>query len=227
MSTERATRRAATPDGLFILGLVGRAGSGKSTVARALEADGAVLIEADRIGHEVTEQDPAVRAALIAEYGPEVYRADGTLDRPRVAERVFGDEAARARLDRLVHPRIEQRIDKRLDGLRRAGHRGVVVLDAALLLEWGLEVACDAVLAVTAPAEEQVARLMELRGWSAQEAQARHAVQRSNESFAQAADVVIENRKGIAELERAARDAVARLRDRGAAAGAPPGKERC
>lgn len=226
MSTERGPRRAKATDGLFILGLVGRAGSGKSTVARTLEAEGAVLIEADRIGHEVTAQDAEVRAALIRDYGAGVYRADGTLDRARVAERVFRDEAARTRLDRLVHPRIEQRIDARLEALRRAGHRGTVVVDAALLLEWGLERHCDAVLAVIALEEQQVARLMRARGWSADEVRARHAVQRTNEAFAAAADAVLDNRGGIEELERAARDTVAHLKTR-SQIGAPPERERC
>ena len=159
MSTERARpRRAHTGDGLFILGLVGRAGSGKSTVARAIAADGGAVIDADRLGHDVTLHDPEVRAALTAEYGADVYGPDGSLDRRRVAARVFSDPAARARLDALVHPRIMERAWEAMNQLRLAGHRGVVVLDAALLLTWGMERSCDAVLAVTAPESEQVGR---------------------------------------------------------------------
>jgi len=211
MSTERP-RRGAAGDGLFILGLVGRAGSGKSTVARALARDGAAVIEADRIGHEVTDGDPEVREALVAEYGPDVYRADGALDRGKVAARVFSDAAARARLDQLVHPRILARVWEGLNQLRVAGHRGVVVVDAALMLDWGLERSCDAVLAVVAPEPMQLERLMRSRGWSEDQARARLAVQRTNEAFAAEADLVIDNRGGVAELEQAARAAVVRLR---------------
>src|SRR5206468_5816003 len=139
MSTEGGPRRAKAHDGLTVIGLVGRAGSGKSTVARALADDGAQVIEADRLGHQVTDHDPEVRAALEAEYGPHVYRADGTLDRPRVAARIFHDRAARARLDALVHPRILRSIRAEIDELRRTGFHGVVVIDAALMLEWELE----------------------------------------------------------------------------------------
>ena len=212
MSTERARpRRAHTGDGLFILGLVGRAGSGKSTVARAIAADGGAVIDADRLGHEVTLHDPEVRAALTAEYGADVYGPDGSLDRRRVAARVFSDPAARARLDALVHPRIMERAWEAMNQLRLAGHRGVVVLDAALLLAWGMERSCDAVLAVTAPESEQVARLMRSRGWSEAEARAVLAVQRPNEAFAEAADLTLANDGNVAELERAARAAVVRL----------------
>ncbi len=209
MSTR--ARRAAAGDGLFIVGLVGRAGSGKSAVADTLAADGATVIEADLVGHEVTEQDPGVRAALAREYGDDIYRPDGRLDRERVAASVFRDPAARARLDRLVHPRLVARIEERLEGLRARGTRGVVALDAALLLEWGLERACDAVIAVTAPQAEQVLRLMRSRGWTEEAARSRLLVQRTDEAFSAAADVTLENTGSIEDLARGARAAVAAL----------------
>jgi dephospho-CoA kinase len=212
MSTERHhPRRSHVGDGLFILGLVGRAGSGKSTVARALVADGGAWIDADRIGHEVTDRDPEVRRALESEYGEDIYLGDGTLDRRRVAARVFTDPAARARLDALVHPRILARAWEELNSLRLSGHRGVVVLDSALLLHWGMERSCDAVLAVSAPESDRIARLMSSRGWSEEQARAVLAVQRPGEWFSDAADLTVENGGTVAELERAARAAVVRL----------------
>jgi dephospho-CoA kinase len=204
-------RRAAAADRLFRIGLVGRAGSGKTTVARVLASDGAEVIEADRVGHQVTDQDPEVRAALEREYGPDVYRGDGTLDRARVAARVFTDPEARARLDRLVHPRIVRRIHDRFQALADAGWQGVVLVDAALMLEWGLERDLDAVIAVVAPESVQRARLAAARGWSEDEAARRIAVQRSNQAFAEAADVTIENTGSEDDLARAARAAVAQL----------------
>ena len=218
MSTENDSARAQRPrrprsgDGLFVVGLVGRAGSGKGAAAAAWSADGALVIEADRVGHEVTDSDPDVRAGLVAEYGPDVYDAAGRLDRERVAARVFADPAARARLDRLVHPALVAGLRRRLEVLRSRGWRGVVVLDGALLLEWGLERDCDAVVAVTAPEAEQLRRLMRSRGWSAEQAGRRLAAQRTNEAFAAAADVTLENAGSLEELERRARAALAALR---------------
>ena len=211
-------RRPAAGDGLFILGLIGRAGSGKTTVARALEHDGARVIEADRVGHEVADRDPGVREGLIADYGAGVYRADGTLDRGRVAARVFRDPEVRARLDRLVHPRIVARIREEIGQLRREGFRGVVVVDAALMPRWGFERECDAVIAVVAPESAQVARLVRGRGWSEAEARARLAAQDSNEASSAAADVTLDNDGTPEALARAAREAVSRLR---AGRGAP------
>lgn len=199
---------------MFLLGLVGRAGSGKTTVARALAEAGAVVIEADRIGHEITDLDPEVRAALVAEYGPGVYREDGRLDRAQVAARVFTEPEARARLDALVHPRILARIRRDVAALRTTGYRGPIVIDAALMLEWGLERECDAVLAVTAPERDQIERLWRARGWSEAQARARLAAQRSNEDFAAAADETIVNTGSSEALRHEARAALERLRAR-------------
>ena len=97
MSDSTRPRRAAAADGLLVLGLVGRAGSGKSSVARALAARGGVVLDADRIGHEVTDADPEVRAALLAEYGPAVYLEDGALNLGR-----WGDKDASKVMDQIV-----------------------------------------------------------------------------------------------------------------------------
>jgi dephospho-CoA kinase len=204
-------RRAPANDGLLIVGLVGPAGSGKSTVARILKAQGAQLIEADVIGHQVTDTDPQVRAALAAEYGPEVYRPGGSLDRARVAARVFSDPAALARLNARVHPRIVSAILARIEALRADRYRGPVVVDAALMLDWGLERECDVVLAVVAAVAQQVARLMRSRDWSEEDARARLAAQRSNDEFRAAADEVIENDADAATLLAATRTTFNRM----------------
>lgn len=208
------TRRAPADDGLFIVGLVGRAGSGKSTVARTLASEGAVVIDADALGHQVTDRNPEVRRALQKEYGAGVYKEDGTLDRAQVAARVFADPDARRRLDQLVHPRILEAIRERVDGLRAEGTRGVVVIDAALMLQWGLERHCDAVLAVTAPDAEKVRRLGTARGWTETEARARLGAQWTDERYASAADLTIDNHGSLGELEDAARHALRTLRQR-------------
>ncbi len=187
-------------------------------VARALAADGATVVEADKLGHQVTDEDAHVRAALTAEYGAGVYRADGTLDRAQVAARVFRDPAALARLNRLVHPRIVERLREAVLAAATAAPSALLVLDAALLLDWGFERECDAVLAVVAPREASVARLVQSRGWSELQARERLEAARSNEEFAALADDTIQNHGSEAAAIAAARVAVARLMARRRAA---------
>ncbi len=203
-----------------MLGLVGPAGSGKSLVARALAADGARVLDADRMGHEITEGDPEVRATLAAEYGADVYRPDGSLDRRRVAAKVFEDPAALTRLNLLVHPRILKRLREGLADAVRERFAGTVVVDAALLLDWGFERECDAVLAVVAPPALQISRLMAARSWTVEQAQQRLARARHNEAFAALADETLVNDRGEAEAAEAARAALERMRSRREGAGA-------
>ncbi len=206
MSDPVARRRSHPTDALLIIGLVGRAGSGKSTVARMLEARGALVLDADRLGHDITDTDPEVRAALIAEYGDGVYREDGHLDRAQVAARVFADPVALQRLNHLVHPRILRRLHHLLLQLSEQHEPRVVVVDAALMLDWGFEAACDAVLAVTAPEPQQIARLVSARGWTPEQARARLANQQPHAYFERVADEVLVN-DGSEEQLRAATDA--------------------
>lgn len=213
-STPPSRPRRAPVAGPFVLGLVGPAGSGKSAIAHALAAAGAQVLDADGLGHEVTSFDPEVRAALVAEYGPEVYGQDGTLDRRRVAASVFTDPAALHRLNQLVHPRIIVRLRDGISAATRAGFTGLLVIDAALMLDWNLERECDAVLAVIAPPEQQLARLVAKRGWTEEQARQRLANARSNDEFALLADEVVQNAGSEAAAERAAEAAVARLRER-------------
>ncbi len=207
-------RRVSPTDRLCLIGLVGRAGSGKSTVARALAARGAVIMDADRIGHLVTDTDPDVRQGLIAEYGPQVYRTGGVLDRAQVAARVFTDAAALQRLNQLVHPRILAHLRTSLDALRERGARGPVVIDAALMIDWGFERECDEVWAVVAPEPLQIGRLVGGRGLTEADARARLARQRTNAEFAAAADEVLVNDGAEAKLEALAVAALGRALER-------------
>jgi len=124
---------------------------------------------------------------------------------------VFSDPAALARLNALVHPRILAEMRRQLDSMRTRGERGTVLVDAALMLDWGFERECDAVMAVVATEEQQISRLMRTRGWSEEEARGRLAAQRTNEAFRAAADEVIENTADAASLLAATRSAFGRI----------------
>jgi dephospho-CoA kinase len=171
------------------IGLTGGIGSGKSTVAELLAERGAWVVDADRIAREVVEPGTPGLAAVVAEFGSGVLTADGALDRPALAAVVFGDPAARARLDAVVHPLVRARA---AELVAEAPPDAVVVHDVPLLVETGQAGSHDLVLVVETDLETRVSRL-EQRGLSADDARARIASQATDEQRRAVADVVLHN----------------------------------
>lgn len=172
------------------VGLTGGIGSGKSTVAERLAEHGAVVIDADRIAREVVEPGTDGLAELAAAFGPEILTGGGALDRPKLAARVFTDQAARATLNGIVHPRIGERT---AELMAAAPPDAIVVHDVPLLVENNLGPAYHLVLVVDAPVEERVRRVVRDRGMSEEDARARIASQATEEARRAAADVWLDN----------------------------------
>jgi dephospho-CoA kinase len=172
------------------IGLTGGIGSGKSTAAGRFAELGALVIDADALAREVVEPGTEGLAAVVAEFGEQVLDSAGRLDRPALARVVFGDEAARGRLNAILHPRIRARAAE-LIAAAPAGT--VVVQDVPLLVETGQAGAYDLVLVVEAPPELRVQRLARDRGMPAEQARSRMAAQATDEQRRAAADVVIVN----------------------------------
>jgi dephospho-CoA kinase len=171
------------------IGLTGGIGSGKSTVAALLAQHGARVVDADRIAREVVEPGTPGLAAVVAEFGGGVLTGDGALDRPALAGLVFGDPAARARLDAVVHPLVRARA---AELVAAAPSDAVVVQDVPLLVETGQAGSYDLVLVVETDLETRVARLVD-RGLTAEDARARIASQATDEQRRAVADVVLRN----------------------------------
>jgi dephospho-CoA kinase len=192
---------------MLIVGLVGGIGSGKSAVAQLFAEQGAVVLDADRIGHEVLTW-PEVRELLVERWGVEVLGADGTLDRRKIAARVFAEPTASAQrrfeagreleyLESVTHPRIRQRIEASLEECRRAEPQPpLVVLDAPVMLEAGWAKYCDKIVYVDAPVETRLARAV-ARGWSQEEFAAREAVQKSPREKREQSDLILDNSQSL------------------------------
>jgi dephospho-CoA kinase len=172
------------------IGLTGGIGSGKSTAAHRFAQLGALVIDADAVAREVVEPGTEGLAAVVAEFGEQVLDGAGRLDRAALAEVVFGDEAARGRLNAILHPRIRAQAAERIAA---APAGTVVVQDVPLLVETGQAGSYDLVVVVEAPAELRVARLGRDRGMTAEEARARMAAQASDAQRRAVADVVLVN----------------------------------
>jgi dephospho-CoA kinase len=180
------------------VGLTGGIGAGKSAVAQRLVARGAVLVDADRLAREVVAAGTDGQAAVVAAFGPEVLGADGELDRAALGARVFGDEAARRRLEGIIHPLVRAKTARLIEA---AAGDAIVVNDVPLLVETGLAPSYHLVVVVDADRAVRIRRLVESRGMSREQATARIAAQADDAVRRDAADVVLSNDRGLDELD--------------------------
>lgn len=181
------------------IALTGGIGSGKSTVARMLAARGAVIVDADAIAREVVEPGQPALAEIRDAFGPEVIASDGTLDRARLAEIVFADEAALSRLNAITHPRIAQRS---AELLAEAPAGVIVVYDMPLLVEQGGDAlrGWDRIVVVDAPDDLRLERVV-ARGLDREDARRRLAAQATRAERLAVADVVLDNSADLAALD--------------------------
>jgi dephospho-CoA kinase len=185
------------------VGLTGGIGSGKSAVSALLTARGAAVVDADVIAREVVAPGTPGLARIVAEFGDEVLAPDGTLDRPALGARVFADEAARLRLNAIVHPLVGEQTLARMAQAERDGVR-VLVHDVPLLVESGLGAGYHLVVVVDAPVDLRLARLEE-RGLPREQATSRMAAQAGDAQRQAAADAWIDNAGSRGDLDRQVR----------------------
>lgn len=185
--------------GVLIVGLTGGIGSGKSEVTRRLAAKGATVVDADLMAREVVAAGTPGLQRVVAEFGPEVLRPDGSLDRPRLGALVFADPAKLQRLNAIVHPLIGELTAQRVADAEAAGVR-VLVHDVPLLVESGLAGGYAEVVVVAASPETQLARLTRHRGLTEQEARQRIAAQAPLEDKLAVATRVLHNDGSLQEL---------------------------
>ncbi|UYN84251.1 MAG: dephospho-CoA kinase, long form [Microcella sp.] len=175
-----------------VIALTGGIAAGKSTVAGLLADRGAQVIDADALARAAVEPGTPGLASVRSRFGDEIVRADGTLDRAALGAIVFGDAAARADLNAIVHPEVGRLYRERLSQLERTMPEAIVVYDVPLLVEARSVDEFELVVVVHAPAELRVQRLVELRGITPDEARRRVDAQASDEQRLAIADVVID-----------------------------------
>lgn len=185
------------------IGVTGGIGSGKSTVARMLADRGAVVIDADAISRELVEPGSPGLGPLVAEFGPRILRADGTLDRGELASLAFSEAEGTRRLNAIMHPLIREEAERRVAAARAEG-ANVVVYDMPLLVETGQRDLVDIVLVVDVPEEMQVARAS--TSFPEADVRRRMAAQATREERRAVADAVIDNSGSLDETRAAVAD---------------------
>ena len=186
---------------MLLVGLTGGIGSGKSEVSKRLAVLGAVIVDADKVAREVVEPGTPGLRDVVAAFGTDVLRPDGSLDREGLGRIVFGDPQKLAQLNAIVHPLVGERIAAIMAEVERDHPDAVVVYDVPLLVENNLQGRYDVVVVVAASPETQLARLVEQRGMDVEDARARIAAQAPLEAKVAVADYVIDNNGDLAALD--------------------------
>ena len=164
-----------------VIGITGPTGAGKTTALKEIEGLGGCVLDADAVYHQLLEEDAALRDELQARFGP-LEDGRGRIDRKKLGNVVFRDANALADLNAIAHRYVGQELDRRL---ARAEQEGcpLAAIDAIALLESGLGDRCDATVAVTAPPEVRVRRIMAREGIPEDYARARVAAQRADDFY--------------------------------------------
>lgn len=175
---------------MYLVGLTGGIGSGKTFVADLFQARGAAIVDADVIAHRITAPQGAAMPLIAREFGEAFVAADGSLDRARMRELVFTDDTARGRLERLTHPLIRAETEREMKAARGA----YVIVVVPLLVESGTwRSRVDRVLVVDCSVETQIARVMRRNGFSREQVLAIIERQAPREARLAAADDVLVN----------------------------------
>ena len=184
------------------VGLTGGIASGKSTVARTLAGLGCVVVDADTVVAKLYRPGEAGYEAVVRAYGREILRADGEIDRPKLAAVAFVDDASAKRLNDLIHPLVIDQEEEIITGeARRFPDRDrIVVVEATLLLESGGRKRYDKIVVVDSQPDVQIDRAVR-RGMQRSDAERRSARQMSREERRKQSDYVIENHGDIRSLE--------------------------
>ena len=174
----------------MLIGVTGQIGSGKSTVVNILKSFGAAVVDADKIGHVVVNENPALLRKLVKVFGESILTNNGNLNRKKLALLAFESEKAKNRMDRLVHPYLLKELRRQIQVKSRKYK--VVVIDAALLLDWNLDKEMDLTLVIHTSRKRRL-EFLEKRGIDRKDALARESRQLAYRIYRKRADVFIFN----------------------------------
>lgn len=177
---------------MFVLGITGGVGSGKTLVAKLISKKyKASLLIADRLGHIVMEPDNPAFEKITSRFGKDILGSNGKIDRKKLADIIFNDETARSALNSIIHPEVISYIRKYIDD--RRDKDGVIVLETAIMYETGSDKLCDEIWYVYVPADIRIKRLSDNRGYSEEKSRSIIESQKPDEFFTDRADRVIDN----------------------------------
>ena len=189
---------------MIVIGLTGGIGTGKSEVARIFQELGAVLINADQIGHQAYNPHSEIWQEVVKAFGEEILQPSGEIDRKKLGSIVFADPDQLTRLNQIMHPRMARMVARQIQELGEQG-ADVVVVEAALLVEAGWDSLVGEVWSTESPEDLVIKRLQSRSGLSQEEAKKRIDSQMSAEERKSRSQVVVDNSGDLVDLERVVR----------------------
>jgi len=193
-----------------VIGLTGGIGSGKSTVSQVLAELGAVILDADKVGHEVFKPNTEAWHEVVAAFGRQILTPSGEIDRKKLGKIVFSKPESLSRLNQIMHPRMYDMVKAQIEEYRRQ-EVAVVVLEAVVLIEANWTSLVDEVWVTVAPQAMVLKRLKEQRGLEEEQTLARIRSQLSSEERIKHADVVINNDGNLDEVKAKVKELWERL----------------
>jgi len=184
---------------MYVLGVTGNIGSGKSSVSKRFAEHGAMVSHSDDLAKYLLENDKALLGQLCKHFGDDILDGSGQLQRHILAERAFSSKEGQQYLNQLIHPKVWEATKKRIDVAREQGHV-LFIVDAPLLYEAGVDSYTDSVLVVTANDLSRQSRIYERSRISTEDFTRRDKLQMSIEKKMQQADYVIYNDGSLEEL---------------------------
>jgi dephospho-CoA kinase len=191
---------------MLIVGLTGGVASGKTAVSQILKEEGAYIINADQIARELVLPHKPAWSELIRAFGQEILQEDGSIQRKKLADKVFADPKQRKLLNQILHPRIKEEMDRRAKEIGEKDPEAIVVIDAPLIIELGDHREMDKLIVVTSTQPQQIERLKDRDGTNPEEALRIVSSQMPLKEKLNFADYVIRNEGSMEEMKKRAKE---------------------
>lgn len=187
---------------MYVIGVTGGIGAGKSMVSRILVDLGAKVVDADKIARDIVKPGEPALMELVNEFGKEILTGQGELDRQKLSQMVFGDNEKIEKLNKITHKYIVERIINLVEKEKRDKRFDIIVLDVPIPVKKGFLDIADEIWVVTADKETRIERIIKRSGFTREEAEKRIASLPGDEEYLEIADEVIENNSSLEELEK-------------------------
>jgi len=190
---------------MFVVGITGSFGSGKTSLAHLFRAKGAAVIDTDRLAHKLLQPNASCFKPIVKLFGNDILR-HGRIDRKKLADIVFGNPAALRKLNAIVHPKVIEQSKKKIAQYRRAKKIKAVVLDVPLLIESKMHLLCDYIVVVKATYALQIKRIKQRSGLQEKEIARRIKAQMPINQKLKYASFVVDNRKALLQTQKQAEE---------------------